>query len=779
MKRVIKTLSRIMCIARTDVWATALATVTVLVAAFALPGSASAAGQFPVLEAGFTQELYATAPTSTEFGGVAFAPNADVWVAEPCSFIGAPLDRFNNSTTTLVNGSNVHPLVAGSPFASNAGCGLTNNPDGFLYSNTSSGVVQIDASTGAPTGVVFGAAGDALGITTDPQTGNLVYVASDGTILTAPPGGSSSTFSTVTTGSFIDGVSFDPTGNFLFVSNRTLNVVTIIARSGALVQNSAPIPGVPDGISVHATSPKFVVTNNNDGSMTRLDFPADDYTMPPVNSVFASGGFRGDLTQVGSDGCVYLTQGGTRYDNGTTSTDNSIVRICGGFAPPPGVEPESTTTSTSLSGGGQSGETITVPEGTAVTDNATLSGKQAAKATGKVSYKVYSDNTCTKLVTEAGEVEVTGGVVPASNPETLAQGTYYWTASYSGDNSNKPSSSKCGAETVTVTDLPITASGTTVSATEGANFSGSVASFTDPDTAAMASEYEATIEWGDGSKSTGTISGPTGGPFSVSGEHTYAEEGSYTITVTITDVDNSSNIATATSTANVVDAALSSKCAAPLTSTQAFAGSTATFTDADPNGMSPPDYSATINWGDSSSSSGTVSLGTGPGPYTVSGSHAYKSTGPFTITTTITDAGGSQTVATCKTIVFAFAPGGGSFVIGDKNAATGTSVTFWGAQWWKLNSLSGGSGPSSLKGFAENPATPICEAGWSTDPGNSTPPPAGPLPEYMGVIVSSKITKSGSQISGDTPHIVVVKTDPGYQPNPGHAGTGTVVAQVC
>jgi hypothetical protein len=49
----------------------------------------------------------------------------------------------------------------------------------------------------------------------------------------------------------------------------------------------------------------------------------------------------------------------------------------------------------------------------------------------------------------------------------------------------------------------------------------------------------------------------------------------------------------------------------------------------------------------------------------------------------------------------------------------------------------------------------------------------------MGVIVASKIAKSGSQISGDTVHIVVVKTNSGYQPNPGHAGTGTVEAQVC
>ena len=49
----------------------------------------------------------------------------------------------------------------------------------------------------------------------------------------------------------------------------------------------------------------------------------------------------------------------------------------------------------------------------------------------------------------------------------------------------------------------------------------------------------------------------------------------------------------------------------------------------------------------------------------------------------------------------------------------------------------------------------------------------------MAVIVSSSITKSGSTISGDVKAIVVVQTDPGYSGNPGHAGTGRVVAVVC
>jgi hypothetical protein len=34
-------------------------------------------------------------------------------------------------------------------------------------------------------------------------------------------------------------------------------------------------------------------------------------------------------------------------------------------------------------------------------------------------------------------------------------------------------------------------------------------------------------------------------------------------------------------------------------------------------------------------------------------------------------------------------------------------------------------------------------------------------------------------ISGNIPKMAIVQTNPGYGPNPGHAGTGTVVAIVC
>jgi len=204
-------------------------------------------------------------------------------------------------------------------------------------------VVEIDASTGITTSTpTFGAPGNALGITTDPLTGDLVYVASDGDILTTPPGGPSTIFSTATNGGScnfqcIDGLAFDPTGKFLFLANDNNSALLVMDRSGQVLQ-TIPIPGVPDGIAFHASPPKFVVTNNNDGTMTRLDFANDDYTQAPTLSVpqFATGGFRGDLVQVGPDGCIYATQRGTRFDSGAKAPQqDSIVRICQGFAPQP------------------------------------------------------------------------------------------------------------------------------------------------------------------------------------------------------------------------------------------------------------------------------------------------------------------------------------------------------------------------------------------------------------------------------------------------------------
>ena len=129
-----------------------------------------------------------------------------------------------------------------------------------------------------------------------------------------------------------------------------------------------------------------------------------------------------------------------------------------------------------------------------------------------------------------------------------------------------------------------------------------------------------------------------------------------------------------------------------------------------------------------------------------------------------------------QAIVFAF-PSRGVFTVGDRAVSP---VTWWANDWSTRNALSGGPAPAAFKGFAESTATtpPSCGAGWTTTPGNS-PPPTAEVPSYMGVVVTGAVKSTGSQIAGNATRIVVVKTDAGYAPNPGHPGTGTVVATYC
>src|SRR5579864_7241785 len=126
----------------------------------------------------------------------------------------------------------------------------------------------------------------------------------------------------------------------------------------------------------------------------------------------------------------------------------------------------------------------------------------------------------------------------------------------------------------------------------------------------------------------------------------------------------------------------------------------------------------------------------------------------------------------------ALADNGPVFAIGNQTTlAVGTPVTFWGAQWWNDDPLSTSFAPPAFKGFIDNPPTG-CGGSWTTDPGNSSAPPAT-LPSTVEAVVSSTITKSGSVISGDTQAIAIISVDPGYAGDPGHPGTGTIVGFVC
>src|SRR2546428_560123 len=445
--------------------------------------------------------------------------------------------------------------------------------------------------------------------------------------------------------------------------------------------------------------------------------------------------------------------------------------------------------------------TITTPTGaplvgqkvdfTITGQNAGLSGTCSpatcvTDASGKVTF-TYPDANATAseyaATIDFGDGSSSAGAVsgPTGGPFTVSgthtytdEGTYAVTVTIT--DVDTPGNAATAHSTADVADAALTAGTVTVSGgVEGSSPTHPTSTFTDANPFATAADFTATIDWGDGASSTGAVTGAVGGPFTVTGSHPYIEEGSYTVTVTVADDGGSTT--SASGPANVADAPLSATCAATRVSPMSFSGLVANLTDANVT-ATVADFTATIDWGDASSSAGIISGPTG-GPYTVGGSHTYGATGQFVVTGTITDDGGSTAPISCPIFVFATTTGG-TFVVGDQNSAIGAGVTFSGAKWAKLNNLSGGPAPAAFKGFEDTPSEGVtCGTSWSTDTGNSSDPPAGPLPTYIAVIVSSSVSQSGSTISGDTLHMVVVKTDPGYMPDPGHPGTATAVAQIC
>jgi hypothetical protein len=199
--------------------------------------------------------------------------------------------------------------------------------------------------------------------------------------------------------------------------------------------------------------------------------------------------------------------------------------------------------------------------------------------------------------------------------------------------------------TATVSGLT-SATGDNFSVVQGMPFNGAVATFTDSDSTETAASYSATIDWGDGTPATAdsSIVGPS--PFTVFGVHTYAHEGSFTVTVTITE-DTSLASISATATATVSDVLTGSPIAFPAFAKIPFTGEVATFTDTETTNTAA-DFVAVIHWGDGSMSAGTVAGGSGA--FTVSGSHTYASSGSFPVAVTLTEnAPGTATATVTST----------------------------------------------------------------------------------------------------------------------------------
>ena len=117
----------------------------------------------------------------------------------------------------------------------------------------------------------------------------------------------------------------------------------------------------------------------------------------------------------------------------------------------------------------------------------------------------------------------------------------------------RPSRVRLNVECLEDRTVPsITLASANFSATVGTAFNGTVATFTDSNAGAVASNFTGTINWGDSATSPGDgnavqiLADPvTSGQFNVKGTHTYTAAGSFTVTATVTDNLGNSSTATA------------------------------------------------------------------------------------------------------------------------------------------------------------------------------------------------------------------------------------------
>lgn len=228
------------------------------------------------------------------------------------------------------------------------------------------------------------------------------------------------------------------------------------------------------------------------------------------------------------------------------------------------------------------------------------------------------------------------------------------------DSADKSSATVTDAATVADADR-LSGSPLGVTATENVGFTNApIAQILTNNETNTPGDFAATIDWGDGSRSSGQING-AGGVFTISGSHTYAEDGAYTVQAVVDDPNG--GVVTIAGAATIAEAPLSAAGVAVSGQEQTpLTGAVATFTHG--GGAEPAsDFTATVAWGDGTTSTGTVNEANGT--YTVNGSHNYVEDGAYAVTATINDASGRGSVTANTTASIAEAP----------LSATGAAVT--------------------------------------------------------------------------------------------------------
>jgi hypothetical protein len=190
--------------------------------------------------------------------------------------------------------------------------------------------------------------------------------------------------------------------------------------------------------------------------------------------------------------------------------------------------------------------------------------------------------------------------------------------------------------TLTATALP-------VHATEGKTFSGSVASFADADLSAAPAEFKATIDWGDGTSSAGTVSERARGAFAISGSHVYTHEVP-ALSTKIVIGRNGGETITVSATGSVADAPIQLSPGPVSTPLGRVVNGLIVATFKHAGDETASFFTAIIDWGDGNSSTGSIAESNGV--FQIAGSHTYAKAGHYALKVAVSDMAGSTNAIT-------------------------------------------------------------------------------------------------------------------------------------
>lgn len=234
---------------------------------------------------------------------------------------------------------------------------------------------------------------------------------------------------------------------------------------------------------------------------------------------------------------------------------------------------------------------------------------------------------------------------------------------------------------VVANTAPTVLAGANQIAGEGVLVSLAPATFTDANTADI---HTAVIEWGDGTSVEAGVIIEADGRGTVAGSHVYADNGIYTVTVTVTDGNGDSGLGTLTVTVNNAAPTVVAGADQTVGEGTTVSLSPATFSD---KGTADT-HTATIDWGDGSAIDAGVVAETPFGPPgsvagmdgLVAGSHVYVHSGNYIVTVKVVDDDGASTSDSLSVTVLDTTPpiitGTPSHLSAEATSPTGAVVTY-------------------------------------------------------------------------------------------------------